>query len=100
MEGNDEVRRWQYPRNPGVDRVFSAPDWSFQSLFDRRIDVPCPVASSSTIHLVVPDVCGYTLSPEPVSSNDTVSVYSPTTREDVGLSMGADVDIGSLRCTP
>lgn len=67
-------------------RLTALLDWSFQSLFDRSIDVSCPVASSSTIHLVAPDVRGYQLSPEPMSSNDTVSVYTPTSRKDAGFS--------------
>ena len=58
----------------------SVPDGSFRSLFNRDIDVSCPVASWSTVHLVVPDVRGYRLSPEAVSSNDTVSIYSPALR--------------------
>ncbi|KAF8549084.1 Gpi16 subunit, GPI transamidase component [Imleria badia] len=62
-------------------------DWSFLSLFNRRIDVPCPVANSSTVHLVVPAVRGYALSPEPVSSNDTVSVYSPTSHVPLDVAM-------------
>ncbi|KAF8137203.1 GPI transamidase component PIG-T [Boletus edulis] len=62
-------------------------DWSFQSLFDRQIDVACPVASSSTIHLVVPDIRGYNLSPEPVASNDTVNVYSPTSHVPLDIAM-------------
>lgn len=81
--------------------VFNVSDWSFQSLFDRSIDVSCPVASSSVIHLVAPDVRGCKLSPEPVSSNDTVSVYSPTSRKDArffGWSADADM-IRFLRCT-
>lgn len=41
------------------------------------------------IHLVAPDVGGYTLSPEPVASNDSVSVYSPTTRERAGFVQSA-----------
>ena len=88
MEGNDEVRHRLPPLDSEVDRSISVLDWSFQSLFDRRIDVSCPVASSGTIHIFVPDVGGYMLSPEPVSGNDTVSVYSPTSRKNAGLSDG------------
>ena len=67
-----------------VSRLTSASsvsDWSFRFLFDRDIDVSCPVASLSTVHLIMPDVRGYRLSPEAVSSNDTVSIYSPASRK-------------------
>lgn len=80
MEGNDGVRRRSFPWCE-IDLRFSVIDWSFQSLFDRQIDVSCPVASSSSIRLVAPDLHGYKLSPEPLSSNDAVSVYSPTSRK-------------------
>ncbi|KAG8216666.1 GPI transamidase component PIG-T [Butyriboletus roseoflavus] len=62
-------------------------DWSFQSLFDRSIDVSCPVASSNTIHLVVPNARGYKLSPNPMSSNDTASVYSLTSHVPLDIAM-------------
>ena len=76
------MRQRRSPLDSEVDHNFYVPDWSFQSLFDRSIDVACPVASSSTVHLVAPNVRGYKLSPEPVSSNNTASVYSLTSRKD------------------
>ncbi|KAG9313642.1 GPI transamidase component PIG-T [Chiua virens] len=62
-------------------------DWSFGSLFDRNIDMSCPVASSSTIHLLAPDVGGYELSPEPMSKNDTVSIYNPNSYDTLDIAM-------------
>ncbi|KAN0084557.1 GPI transamidase component PIG-T, partial [Tylopilus felleus] len=62
-------------------------DWSFRTLFNRDIDVSCPVASLSTVHLVVPDVRGYRLSPEPVSSNDTVTIYNPASHVPLDVAM-------------
>ncbi|KAN0084548.1 GPI transamidase component PIG-T [Tylopilus felleus] len=62
-------------------------DWSFRFLFDRDIDVSCPVASLSTVHLIMPDVRGYRLSPEAVSSNDTVSIYSPASHVPLDIAM-------------
>ncbi|KAF9225931.1 Gpi16 subunit, GPI transamidase component [Gyrodon lividus] len=50
-------------------------DWSFQTLFDCNIDTSCPVSSSSTIRVVVPDDHRHTLSPAPLFGNDTMAMY-------------------------
>jgi len=42
-------------------------DWSFQSLFGRTIERPCPVAQSSRVLVTLPSEGMYSIRPEPPS---------------------------------
>ncbi|KIY72968.1 GPI transamidase component GPI16 [Cylindrobasidium torrendii FP15055 ss-10] len=53
-------------------------DWSFRSLFDRRIERVCPVASSSQVSVGLPSRGMYNLKPEPHHITDNMGHYDLT----------------------
>ncbi|KIJ61828.1 hypothetical protein HYDPIDRAFT_176808 [Hydnomerulius pinastri MD-312] len=61
-------------------------DWSFQTLFDRNIDVSCPVANSSTIRVVVSNN-GHSLSPDPLVVDNTAALYDLASQIPLDVSM-------------
>lgn len=50
-------------------------DWNLQLLFDRSIEQPCPVASSSSITVVLPDGKDHQISPENPAHVDGLVIY-------------------------
>ncbi|TFK22012.1 Gpi16 subunit GPI transamidase component [Coprinopsis marcescibilis] len=50
-------------------------DWSFESLFARKIEKACPVANSSEILVTLPQTGEYSISPEPTSIRNSMAVY-------------------------
>ncbi|KAF9239792.1 GPI transamidase component PIG-T [Melanogaster broomeanus] len=61
-------------------------DWSFRTLFDRVIDAPCPVSSSSTVRVIVPDDHGHILSPE-LSGDNSLAIYDLASQIPLDISM-------------
>ncbi|KAG6336992.1 hypothetical protein ID866_2093 [Astraeus odoratus] len=53
-------------------------DWSFRTLYDRIIDMPCPVAASSMVHVQVPNDDLHKLLPMSVVDDNLVATYNLT----------------------
>lgn len=51
-------------------------DWSFSSIFDRRVERSCPIAQSSYIRVELPDNDSYTLSPEPIKTESDFAIFN------------------------
>lgn len=51
-------------------------DWSFSSVFDRRMERSCLIARSSRIRVELPDDDSYTLSPEPTSTESNFAIFN------------------------
>lgn len=55
-------------------------DWSLQSLFDRSTERSCPVASSSSVTVVLPEKENYQITPQITAHVDDVAVYDLSSR--------------------
>ncbi|KAK0244622.1 Gpi16 subunit GPI transamidase component [Armillaria nabsnona] len=53
-------------------------DWSFSTLFDRTIEITCPVAQSSIVDVALPRGALYSITPEPPRIDKTVAFYDLT----------------------
>ncbi|KAG6853113.1 hypothetical protein C0991_006803 [Blastosporella zonata] len=50
-------------------------DWSFRTLFDRKIERTCPVAHTSQVDVTLPSYGAYSIRPEPGSAEGTFARY-------------------------
>ncbi|KAH6907553.1 GPI transamidase component GPI16 [Coprinopsis sp. MPI-PUGE-AT-0042] len=69
-------------RNPNVQRQ----DWSFESLFGRKVERSCPVAEDSRVTVSIPGEDDYTLSPEPFLFREVVERGGAQMPLNVGMS--------------
>ncbi|KIK70817.1 hypothetical protein GYMLUDRAFT_32877 [Collybiopsis luxurians FD-317 M1] len=58
-------------------------DWSFQTLFDRKVQKACPVAKSSLVVVALPTSGVYRVHPEPPNVTDDMAVYDLTNSHEV-----------------
>ncbi|KAF9524123.1 GPI transamidase component GPI16 [Crepidotus variabilis] len=74
-EGVEVRLTFQSVSDPLRSAVTRKQDWSFESLFGRTIDRPCPVAETSEVSVTLPINAMYTIQPEPARVENNLAKF-------------------------